>query len=808
MQFDYYHPFTDKAGKVKPGIKPQVKSWAEIKKIISEKWFVERIDKVRSAPNKEEKAIAKKNVPGVIFTGRTKTTRMASAMIPTQLAMVDIDKCDKDPKEIWQRLFDLKGNDWICDNIVLAHVTCSGKGLRIVFRGQKGLKSLPDNMKWFSEQFPLEEGEGQYDEAIHDFSRLSFLSKEDDILFEHSMLFMETEPELGGEIVNPSIPSDDSKNDSKGDLGKLAEEAAEFSQEEIEKFETFEYRGINVRTIVEKYVELRGEPSEGEVHNFYNEMIKNFRCICSNNKRMLLYILPRFGHTKEECWSQIMSICKVNTLSSLPKDFYFFLKDNGYYIPTGTGHGALQEYMLSEQTKDDFIAPPYLPPVIKEFISCAPKDFVIPAINALLPIIGTLTSYVGAEYPYDNRIHTTSFFSVIYAPPGTGKGFVERFIDLLMKDLELRDFVQTERERYYLERVNKKGSNEKSPDNPNTCLRIMEPKNSESELLEKQRNNHGYHMFTFAAEMDTWAKGVRAAGGNKDDMVRVAWDNGIYGQCYKNTTTFKGKVRLFWNLLITGTLQQLLKYFKDVENGLVTRCSFTAIENQQFAEPPIWKPLNSKAIKTIEDFVRRCDENTYETPCNVNREDIECMTEEQFESEVDWKFKFKERQIVELDWIMPEIKDFLKEQIKQSALDVDVARDVFRRRVAVRGFRLALMCTCLYNRRMTKIDIANCRKFIRWWMDRDLEGILKLWGHKYNEQVNSVPVITQKSVFEELPSKFTKSDVFACCMKQGVKTRLSMVIYNWKKMGCIKPVGKDAFQKTNQITNENDKVTA
>ena len=38
-------------------------------------------------------------------------------MTPTQLAMVDIDKCDKDPKEIWQRLFELKGNEWICDNI-------------------------------------------------------------------------------------------------------------------------------------------------------------------------------------------------------------------------------------------------------------------------------------------------------------------------------------------------------------------------------------------------------------------------------------------------------------------------------------------------------------------------------------------------------------------------------------------------------------------------------------------------------------------------------------------------------------------
>ena len=797
MQFDYYHPFKDKEGNIKPGIKPQVKSWADIKKIMSEKWFAERIDKVRSAPNKEEKAIAKKNVPGVIFTGRTESTRMASAMIPTQLAMVDIDKCEKDPKEIWQRLFELKGNDWICDNIVLAHITCGGRGLRIVLRGQKGLTTLIDNMKWFSEQFPLEEGEGEYDDAVHDFSRLSFLTKADEILFEHSMLYMETEPELEGDIVNPANNPNGGKDNHAGDLTKLADEATEFSQEEIEKFEAFDYRGINVRTIVEKYVELRGEPSEGEVHNFYNEMVKNFRCICSNNKRMLLYILPRFGHTAEECWSQILSICKVNTLSSLPRDFYFFLKDNGYYVPSGAGQGALQQYMLNEQPNEEFVEPPYLPPVIRELVSCAPKDFVIPSVNALLPIIGTLTSYVGAEYPYDNRIHTTSFFSVIYAPPGTGKGFVERFKKLLLKYLDIRDSVQNAKERFYLDKINKKGSNEKSPDNPNTSLRIMEPKNSETELLEKQRNNHGYHMFTFAAEMDTWAKGVRAAGGNKDDLVRVAWDNEVYGQYYKNAGTFKGKVQLFWNLLITGTLQQLLHYFKNVENGLVTRCSFTSIENQQFAEPPIWKPLGAKALKTIEDFIKRCDENSYETPCNFNPSDLDCMTEEQFEEEVDWHFKYKERQIVDLDWIMPEIRDFLREQINQSALDVDVARDVFRRRVAVRGFRLALMCTCLYNRHMTKTDIANCRKFVRWWMERDIEGIMKLWGPKYNEQVNNVPIITQKSVFDQLSSRFTKNDVFACCIKQGVKTPVKMVVYNWKKLGYIEKVGDNVYKKIN-----------
>jgi hypothetical protein len=33
------------------------------------------------------------------------------------------------------------------------------------------------------------------------------------------------------------------------------------------------------------------------------------------------------------------------------------------------------------------------------------------------------------------------------------------------------------------------------------------------EFLEKMRDNKGYHMFTFAEEVDTFAKGAKAGGG-------------------------------------------------------------------------------------------------------------------------------------------------------------------------------------------------------------------------------------------------------------------------------------------------------
>ena len=43
MRFDYYHPFTDKEGNIKPGIKPQVKSWADILLVVHAQGFGQRL---------------------------------------------------------------------------------------------------------------------------------------------------------------------------------------------------------------------------------------------------------------------------------------------------------------------------------------------------------------------------------------------------------------------------------------------------------------------------------------------------------------------------------------------------------------------------------------------------------------------------------------------------------------------------------------------------------------------------------------------------------------------------------------------
>lgn len=782
MNFDVYFPFKTKQGKMAPGLKPVPTDFENLFKITESEPYKTILYDV--ACGKKDR---KPELPCVCWVGQCSSTRQASNMTPTQFVMIDIDHIE-DPRVAWDKVSKDMGDEFMKSNLLVAHMTPSLHGLRLILAAIEGVESIEDCMSSYNEKYHFDEL-GDFDTACKDLSRLSFLVPQQYVFYFNSSLSKET---IKGSIVNKAYTA----TEKTMSLQELKESCEEFTDDEKAQFDSMEWRGFQVKVIIDKYVEVYGKPSSGEIHNYYNEMVKNFRCLTSNNKRCLLYLLPRFGHSAEECWSSIKSICRVNTLSSLPKEFYFFLKDNGYYVSRKESTSPLKEFMLEEKSEEKLVRP-WMPPIIREIVSTAPDDFVIPVINALMPILGTLTSYVKGVYPYDNREHTTSFFSVIYAPPGTGKGFVERFMDVLFEDIRIRDYVQQQREDVYLRVLNRKSQNDKSPDLPHTSLRLIPPKNSEAEFLQKQQDNHGYHMFTYAAEMDSWAKGVRAAGGNKDDMIRIAWDNGEYGQQFKSPNTFKGMVNLFWNVLITGTLQQVQSYFKNVENGLITRCCFTPIENQEFVEPPKWKQLTPAKLKVVKQFIKRCDSNTYESPCTITPDDLIGVSDENFDKEVDWRFKFKPRKLVDMSWIMPVIDEFHREQMRLAARDVDKARDVFRRRVGVRGFRLGLLCTCLFNK-PTLRDLEKCKEFVRWWMHQDLSAMLKLWGQKYNEQADVAEVFVQRSLFSSLEETFSRNDMYVSCMKQGIKTPIRRIIFEWKKLGYIEQIDKENFKKKKQ----------
>lgn len=812
MKFDVYYPIKTKDGLIRPGVKPQSMEWSSIKTYMGAKANTDLIKRFR-----EGDADAKAQLPAVCFVGECLKTRANKYMRPTQCVMLDVDHVE-DPRASYAKLLDdFKDNEgrkkWFFDNVLLVAITPSGHGLRIVTWAQAGIgddggakeSSLIRQMSYLNGFFGLQRF-GEFDAPCKDFARISFFFDPEEILFENTQLFTEYTKAPVGLIVNMGLERGEQplfeKTDNKENtttssptvsVSDVNDDVPKFTDEELAEIRGYDYDGTPLLRIIDQFVEVNGKPGHMKVHNYYNNMVKNFRNIMNNDPRIVFALLPRFGHSEQECWSQCQSICRTNTLSKLPKDFYFFLKDNGFYKGNHVV-GTVAEYMMKEEGQTEREKMPWLPPVFRELLDTAPTDFKFPLLIGLLPVMGTLTSNVGARYYYGkNEYHTTSFFSVVYAPAGTGKGFISDFMNILLAKIKQRDYIQSARDQIFLDEVNKKSQNDKSPDDPMTSLRIIYPKNSEAEFLSKQKNNHGYHMFTFAAEMDSWAKGVRAAGGNKDDMLRIAWDNGDYGQNFKSAQTVKGGTKLYWNVLITGTLPQVQSYFKNVENGLVTRTSFCSIDNQEFADAPHWKELTPKKMEVINRFIERSDARTYKEPCTLFPEDIDAIPKSKFDEEVNWRFTFRPRQTVDMNWLKTTIEDWLKTQQKMAVKDYDKARDVFRRRCAVRGFRLGLICTQLWENPRPS-DLKKCCPFIEWFMNKDMEQMMKLWGKAYNDIAQDQPNLTQKSIFNALGNSFEKSDVLVQLQKAGIVTPVAQVIYKWRKFGFIEKKNKTYFK--------------
>ena len=695
--------------------------------------------------------------------------------VASGLSMYDIDHIS-DPRGYYHTMVADRVKDL---GIVFAHVTPSLEGLRLIFVMPQGM-TLEEAQGWMSKQL----GDANYDGCVKDMARSSFVVPRSYVLYmdEEEMFNVNVNPNLNHNLGPTSEASDLNQREAR-----LNPEA---SAEDLNQRSDLNFKGIPYTTIIEEYwKKTGGEPEEGERNVRLYQLAVNLRAICDNKREVLMAIMPRLGLDEQELKSIIDSACKEQP-KGISKVMREIVNDNG----NGNYDDGEDEVNVNVPVR----RMPEAPPVIKELISIAPKDFVVPAINSLLPILGTLTSYVRAEDKSNAKTLSTSFFSIIYAPPSSGKSFVERYINMLFKDLYRRDEINEAKDAVFARSQQQKSANDRSEAVPQTSIRIMEAKNSEAEFLEKQRNNQGHHMFTYCSEIDQWRKGIRAAGGNKDDMVRIAWDNGKYGQNFKSCNTFKGKVSLYWNVLIAGTSDQLMAYFNNVTNGLVTRCSFAEIENQQFlAKAPKWGKLSQKDMKVIDAFIERCDRKTYAEPLTYNPKDCYGVSDKDFDEEVPWHFTFKPFEQASIDWITKTVDKFNEAQCNKARIDSDEARDTFRRRVAERGKRLALLCTQLYGETMTKQDKDLCKKWIMWWMEQDIENILKPFGKKYIEATQEavIPSYRGKTILQRMGEEFSASDVQRTARILGHKTPPKQIIYYWLQAGVVEKFATDRWRK-------------
>ena len=658
--------------------------------------------------------------------------------------------------------------------VVMVHITPSGRGLRLLVHCHED--GMEATVMRCAEVLELERF-GKVDPACKDLSRLSYLVPAEYIVYERG-LFDEV-PEVSVEAMR--------KLQWTGTMEKNTNVHTKLGEVEANDamYRDFEYNGFKVADIVKDYIaSTGGEPLEGTRHTFYNEMVVLFRNLCNNDAKIVHAVLPMFGNSVEETWAQCVSLCSSNRSTKIDGKLYFWLKRRE----------MLASRTLMENEQEEVREPlppmPKLPPVFRQYVNAAPDDFKVPTVIALLPILGTLTSHLRSAY-FDDSEQSTEFISLLFAPPSSGKSFIKR-LSKLLQNLRDRDELANAREELYALNERKKGANEKGEDAPKVSVRIVKPLISVPELLTKMRNNQGHHMYIEAEELDTFNKGNKTAGGDKSDLWRVTWDNGYYGQYYKSVNTFKGEVQMFMNLLFTGTQDQIDRFFKNVEDGLVTRFSVCPIENQTYAKFTPWKRFSKADELLVKNVLDRLEMKNYKMPLKFDMNELEDIKKEEFDAVVPWQYEFQPFEHVDLSYIYPTLLQWLEEERIKAASTLDEARDVFRKRAAVKGFRLALLCHGLYGN-VGKKEKQVITDFVRWFCMVDLSNSLYLFGERYNELQQRVKkgVVRWGDVFNKLAETFTRADLRVALQRSCIKTPLKVVLSLWTKNGLIENDGEN-----------------
>ena len=211
---------------------------------------------------------------------------------PTGLSMYDIDHLNA-PREYYAHMVEERKEEL---GIVLAHVTPSREGLRLVFIIPAGM-DLAGAQRWMSQQL----NDPNYDQSVKDLARSSFAVPEDYILYiDEKELFMEREA-ARNEVTQFSSPEE----------GNLDTPCANINSD-TPGINQPAFKGIPYSEIIKQWFILAGgEPTTGERNSKLHRLAYHLRHITDNDESLLLKIMPRYGLPEEEMKGLIHSACNA-----------------------------------------------------------------------------------------------------------------------------------------------------------------------------------------------------------------------------------------------------------------------------------------------------------------------------------------------------------------------------------------------------------------------------------------------------------------------------------------------------------------
>ncbi len=703
---------------------------------------------IQSPDYNDRKQALKRKLPVIIPHAMSfkNGKRVSADAVPSGLAMLDVDHVEE-PREAYLHLLpEGKSEEWFLEQgIYLIAITASGKGLRVI-----GERRMGESIEAAQMRFAQVLGITEYDAVTKDLSRASYVVPRDYILW----------------IYEDGLFSEKDRFDLQQPLALPPHQPEEQKQEIVSGLC---YRGIPYEDIVRQLLIATGNCDgavQGERNTVFFTLANYMRYICDFNADLLLQVLPDFGLSEQERRQVISSAIGRPRKSQMPMVMEGVIAVCERELECVKNP---EEAIQKAQNKSTALPLPELPRLLKLICRRLPEDYRPAMVIASLPVLGTLATGIRFEY-LDRQEQSLSFFSCITAPAASGKSFIRKPLDLLLTPINEQDAIEREKEQAYKERLRASKNSKNQPEDPHACPRNNGVAISIAKLLQLLTYAEGKHLIGIGEEMDTLVKSERAGvWSQKSDIYRLAFDNAEYGQAYMSDASFNAHIKVFYNLLLTGTPNSLKRFFKDLENGLATRVCFAQLPDTSFTEIPVFAPYTDEEKEEIIRWSRRlyCERGTIVCP---------------------------EVGSVISEWL---------EKKRQQAIDADShAMDILRRRSAVMGFRAGMLCYLLEDHHYT--DVVG--QFAEWVAEYVFRNQMELWGDQMEQELTgaledfSNERGSVHSLLASLPEEFTAADLIKLRARKGqsVKTSaVSMVLNRWRNNHRIEKINETTWRRLN-----------
>ena len=739
--------------------KPTPATWADIEAAMRDPRIQDICDQIKLLDGKDPDELSrlKRQLPVITPHAcrfRGDGSRKSDNAVPSGLVMLDIDHID-DPREFFSR--------WIAptltaeNKIYFVAITPSGHGLRVIAEREPE-ESIPAAQKRLAHYFALTE----FDAVTKDLARASFLMPWSYVLYCEPLGLDFDTPEKEAVITlhfaqieaQSYTPTFLQENKSQATTGEA--ELPTTGEAELQQSDLF-YRDTPYADIVRELVLLLGgEPAMGERNQFYFTLVRYIRYICNFDPDMCVRVLPDFGLSlSERC---------ATALSSVNRPRKGDLPDLLNRAITTASHASEGETPASSLIASSPNSLPALPRVLELICRRIPESFRPAMVIASLPILGALATRVRFQY-LDKQEHSFSFMSCITAPAATGKSFIRKPVNLLLTPIDQQDEIERKREEEYKEALRAAKNSKMQPTNPRACPRNNGINVSIAKLLQLLAYSDGKHLIGIGEEIDTLVKSERAGvWSQKSDIYRLGFDNAKYGQNYMSDNSFSANVPVFYNLLLTGTPGGMYRFFKDVEDGLVTRFCFAQLPDMFGADIPAFENYTQAEEEEIVDIAQALDKAEGTIACSH---------------------------------VGVRIRRWLNDKRELAIKEDSRAIDTLRKRAAVIGYRAGMLAYLLNECIYTK----EVGQFTSWVAEYVFQNQMELFGSKFEEVAQSQIRVRENrsqvvSLLQALPEQFTRNELMALRARNGQSTRVDVVISRWRSSGFITQIEKNTYKKT------------